>query len=283
MKNAITLVLSPTFKKKTYKILRQEKHFFQGIHSENAIEIIVIVEFLKQLSNGNNQFRVIQKEYQQSNQKGMYAWAKAMSPIHKEFIVNIDKNGMLTEIVNHDLITITWGELKYDLKKKFRKSDYKNQMIIGINNVLKNKILFHELMKDHYVFMLLFPTIYNECLKKEGDLKTQKTLHNFIGSRKVPIITKNKLKAVDTENNTVEIEAIGEVDNKTFRQDQVTSMIKMLKNRPRVPTTLRFNHTERYLLDKDHSPIQAMMLSLLRIPGTLYREEKTMIKQIDEI
>lgn len=37
---------------------------------------------------------------------------------------------------------------------------------------------------------------------------------------------------------------------KKFEQDKVTAMIRILKNRPRVPTLLELNYIERYLLEE---------------------------------
>jgi hypothetical protein len=58
------------------------------------------------------------------------------------------------------------------------------------------------------------------------------------------------------------------------------TLIKTLKNRPRVPTQVKLNYSERYLLDDSYFPTQVMCLSLLQIPGTLYRHEKTIVKQL---
>ena len=60
---------------------------------------------------------------------------------------------------------------------------------------------------------------------------------------------------------------------KKFEQDKVTAMIRILKNRPRVPTLLELNYIERYLLEEWPGPNKVCVCLWLR-SGTLYREEK---------
>ena len=66
--------------------------------------------------------------------------------------------------------------------------------------------------------------------------------------------------------------------SQNFDQETVTSLIKALKNSLRIPTQVKVNYIEKYLFDENHWPIQILNMSLIQIPGTLYREEKTILK-----
>lgn len=276
----IKLDFTPTFKQKTYFVLREERHRFEGVSSENFIESYLKIKHIRTFKNNINRFDVSQYNYKQSNAKGMYKWAGDLHSLRKNLVLDIDAFGHIVNVENHYLIKMYWEELLYDIKKIHKKDPYVHYMIKNISIIMNSKKSYTNLIKYSYPFINIFPHIYNKTLSDKTEVKGYRELNSFIGSKKVPIITSEKLKEIHTGANTIEVVATGEIDQDNFKQDHVSQMIKTLKNRPRVPTQVKLNYTERYLLDSSYSPMQVMCLSLLRIPGTLYREEKTIVKQL---
>ena len=64
---------------------------------------------------------------------------------------------------------------------------------------------------------------------------------------------------------------------KKFEQDKVTAIIRILKNRPRVPTLLELNYIERYLLEEWPGRNKVCVCLWLRFPGH-YTERKKYFK-----
>ncbi|MNT66768.1 hypothetical protein D3C72_2048560 [compost metagenome] len=94
----------------------------------------------------------------------------------------------------------------------------------------------------------------------------------------IPINTVETL--TELEDGKIQIEVQGTIDDEKFEQEKVTAMIRILKNRPRVPTQLQLGYIERYRLDEWPWSEQSMCMSIAEIPGTLYREERNILKAI---
>lgn len=276
---SILLNLKPNFKEKTYIVLREEHHRFEGISSENFTETNFKVKHIKKLENNINRFKISQHNYKQSNATGMYKWAGDLHLLRENIVLDIDINGHITNVQNHYLIKILWNEYKYELKKKHKKDPYAYDMIKNISHIIDSKENYTNTIKYNYTYAMLFPHIYNKKLSTVDEAKGYRELNSFIGTKDVPIITAEKIKEFTTKG--IDIVATGEIDKANFKQNHVSEMIKTLKNRPRVPTQVKLNYTERYLLDTNNSVTQAMCLNLLQVPNTLYRHEKTIVKQLN--
>ena len=275
-----TLNLNPTFKEKTYVIVREEHHRFEGISNKNFTEANFKVKHVGVLKNKANRFEVSQYNYKQSNVSGMYKWAGNLHSLRNKVVVDVDVYGQIINVENHYLIKIFWEELQYDLKKQHKKDPYVHFMIKNITHIMGSKKNYLNAIKYSFPYSILFPLVYNKGLYTANGAKGYRELNGFIGTKSVPILTTEKLKESSINTNSKELQVIGEIDTANFKQNHISEMIKTLKNRPRVPSQVKLNYIERYLLDTDDSPTQAMCLSLVQIPGTLYRYEKTIVKQL---
>ncbi|TGN27221.1 hypothetical protein [Empedobacter tilapiae] len=182
------------------------------------------------------------------------------------------------EILNLEEIQEKWIEIKPKVIKVHKDEKYKAIFIKGIDELLQNGEQLAHALRYAMPYQLLFPGIHTKDFKKNEAVKGYREIPNFIATKNIPVTTNESIK--DLENGRYQIDVKGVIDENKFEQDKVTNMIRILKNRPRVPTLVELNYIERYLLEEWPWSEQSMCMSLVQIPGTLYREEKNILKAI---
>lgn len=264
-----------------YHLIREEKNQFNGLENENSVEAIIEIEKLKSFENDNNLFRVSMTNYKQSNAEGMYKWVGMLHTLRKNLIISVDQNGMLDLVKNMNSVKEEWNKIKKIIDKEINDySKYNDVLISGVENLVNDPIYFSRNLKFSYPYLYLFPPIFNKSLFSDKKEIGYRILYHLLNIREIPIITQEYLRKYDPINKQIEIEVEGKIDKNNFEQYKLTELIQMLKNRPRVPTIANLNYLERYQFDLNYQLSQGMCMSLLTVPGSLYREEKTILKQI---
>ncbi|MDN5395372.1 MAG: hypothetical protein L0G39_14095 [Chryseobacterium sp.] len=260
-----------------YTFLREERYQFQGLRNENFIEAELKVT-LTSLDYEKPVFTVEMPFYKQSNKEGMYKWIGDLHQLREKIVCTLDENGQLGTIINLDDIRNQWKELKPKIILRHRNEHYREIFIKGVEELLEDGERLAQALRFAMPYQLLFPGIHFREFKKNEITKGYRELPNFIAAKSVPITTEERISKL--EDGRYQIDVKGSIDENNFAQDKVTAMIRILKNRPRVPTLLQLNYIERYLLEEWPWSEQSMCMSLAQIPGTLYREEKNILKAI---
>lgn len=271
--------IDDTGKFRHYLFLREERYQFQGLRNENSIEAFLKVKLIK--ADGDNPiFEVRMKSYKQTNSEGLYKWVGDVHELREYLVFSLNKDGNLGEILNLIDVVEKWNQIKPKLKLRHRKEQYSEIFFKGIDDLLTDATKLADALRFAMPYALLFPGMHVKEYKKSETIKGYRELPNFLATQSVPIITEESIE--ELEDGKYQIEVKGSIDEEKFEQDKVTAMIRILKNRPRVPTTVELQYTERYLLEKWPWSEQSMCMSLCQIPGTLYREEKNILKVIKE-
>jgi len=264
-------------KTRKYAFLREERYRFQGLRNENHVEMGMTVDVLS-VQQGLPVFKISMLRYKQSNAIGMYRWVGDLHEIRNELIFTLDENGRLGTMLNIEDIRKKWEKIKPELIRNHKTEPYKDIFMTGISELLEDPVQFASALRFAHPYLLLFPGIHHNDLKKQETLKGYRELPNFLATRNVPINTAETL--TELSDGTYRIDVSGSIDEDRFEQDKVTAMIRILKNRPRVPTKLQLGYIERYHLDEWPWSSQSMCMSIAEIPGTLYREERNILKAI---
>ena len=264
---------------RNYVFLREEKHQFQGLRNENNIEAKLNVKLIK--AEGESPiFEVRMTSYKQSNEEGLYKWVGDLHELREYLVFTLNKDGNLGEILNLEDVVEKWNQIKPKLKLRHRKEQYSEIFFSGIDELLTDSTKLADALRFAMPYALLFPGMHVKEFKKSETIAGYRELPNFLATKSIPIITEESIEELD--NGKYQIEVKGRIDEEKFEQDKVTAMIRILKNRPRVPTTVELQYMERYLLEEWPWSEQSMCMSLVQIPGTLYREEKNILKVIKE-
>lgn len=258
-----------------YTFLREERYQFQGLRNENYIEAELKVT-LTSIENDKPVFTVEMPFYKQSNKDGMYKWVGDLHELREKIVCTLDENGQLGKIINLTDIQNKWRAIKPKIVLKHRSEKYREIFIKGVEELLEDGERLAEALRFSMPYQLLFPGIHFKEFKKNETINGYRELPNFIAAKSVPITTEERIS--ELEDGKYQIDVKGSIDEDNFEQDKVTAMIRILKNRPRVPTLLQLNYMERYLLEEWPWSEQSMCMSLAQIPGTLYREEKNILK-----
>lgn len=264
-------------KTRKYAFLREERYRFQGLRNENHVEMGMEVKLLS-VSSGVPTFKLNIIRYKQSNATGLYSWIGDIHEIRDELIFTLNENGQLGTILNIQDIQIKWEKIKPEIMKRHKKDGHKDIFLTGIGELLENSDRLSDAFRFAQPYLLLFPGIHAKVLKKDEVSAGHRELPNFLATKKIPINTVETL--TELENGKLQIEVKGTIDESRFEQEKVTAMIRILKNRPRVPTQLQLGYIERYRLDEWPWSEQSMCMSIAEIPGTLYREERNILKAI---
>lgn len=262
-----------------YTFLREERYQFQGLRNENYIEAELKVT-LSSFEQEKPVFTVEMPLYRQTNTEGMYKWVGDLHQLRKKIVCTLNENGQLGKIINIDEVQNKWREIKPKIILKHRNERYREIFIKGVEELLEDGKRLAEAFRFAMPYQLLFPGIHLKEFKKNQIISGYRELPNFIAAKSVPITTEEKIS--ELEDGRYQIDVKGSIDENRFEQDKVTAMIRILKNRPRVPTLLQLNYMERYLLEEWPWSEQSMCMSLAQIPGSLYREEKNILKAIHD-
>jgi len=262
---------------RTYSFLREERSQFQGFRNENYIEAELKVTFLT-AEDGVSVFKVEMPFYKQSNKESVYEWVGDLHELRSEIICTLNEEGYLGKIINLHEIRNKWEQMKPDVIKKHKDEAHKQIFISGIDELFEDEERFALALRYAMPYLMLFPGIVFKEFKKDVVSEGYRELPNFLAAKNVPIITEEKLTQLESGQYQIDIK--GDIDEEKFEQDKVTAMIRILKNRPRVPTQLKLQYMERYLLEDWPWSEQSMCMSLAEIPGTLYREEKNILKAL---
>lgn len=262
---------------RNYTFLREERYQFQGLRNENYIEAELKVT-LTSFDNEKPIFTVEMPFYKQSNKDGMYKWVGDLHQLREKIVCTLDENGQLGKIINLTEVQNKWREIKPKIVLKHRSEQYREIFIRGVEELLEDGERLAGALRYAMPYQLLFPGIHFKEFKKNEIINGYRELPNFIATKSVPIITEEKIS--ELEDGKYQIDVKGSIDENNFEQNKVTAMIRILKNRPRVPTLLQLNYMERYLLEEWPWSEQSMCMSLAQIPGTLYREEKNILKAV---
>ncbi|WP_223559678.1 hypothetical protein [Chryseobacterium lathyri] len=260
---------------RNYTFLREERYQFQGLRNENYIEAELKVT-LSSIENEKPVFTVEMPLYKQSNKDGMYKWVGDLHQLREKIVCTLNENGQLGKIINLTEVQNKWLEIKPKIILKHRSEQYREIFIKGVEELLEDGERLAEALRFAMPYQLLFPGIHFKEFKKNEIINGYRELPNFIATKSVPITTEETIS--ELEDGRYQIDVKGSIDEDNFEQDKVTAMIRVLKNRPRVPTLLQLNYIERYLLEEWPWSEQSMCMSLAQIPGTLYREEKNILK-----
>lgn len=262
-----------------YTFLREERYQFQGLRNENYIEAELKVT-LSSFEQEKPVFTVEMPLYRQTNTEGMYKWVGDLHQLREKIVCTLNENGQLGKIINIDEVQNKWREIKPKIILKHRNERYREIFIKGVEELLEDGKRLAEAFRFAMPYQLLFPGIHLKEFKKNQIISGYRELPNFIAAKSVPITTEEKIS--ELEDGRYQIDVKGSIDEDRFEQDKVTAMIRILKNRPRVPTLLQLNYMERYLLEEWPWSEQSMCMSLAQIPGSLYREEKNILKAIHD-
>lgn len=277
---SVVLKYKKTGRKRRYVLLREERNQFQGLRNQNSGETILEVDLLDEGPQGEQLFRISTLAHRQSNKKGFFKWVHDLQPLRKEVVAKTGQFGEMTGIENTAGIKNTWNSILGKLLAEHGKEKHAAGFITSIEKLLNDKERLVNAFKYAPPYSNFFPDIFNKELHFDRPVKGYTELQGFLGTKTVPIITEGTLKEYDPVKETYEVERNGTIDQEHFRQDRVTALIRLLKNRPRVPAQVKLNYSERYLFDAAHWPLQALNMSLAYVPGTLYREEKILLKAV---
>jgi len=275
--DSIILNYKQTGNKKTYDIIREERSQFQKLNNENFIYAKSELELLEEDQSGQC-FKITIPSYKQSNKNGMYKWVENLQPIRRNVVIKTGEFGEMNKVENLPFLRNKWNQLKYDIISKHKNEEHCKNFIKGIDNLFEDGDRFMKTLKFSFPYNNFFPDIFNKELIFGQCINGYTELPNFLGVKNIPIITKAKYCGFDVEKKIHKIDVEGEIDSENFDQETVTSLIKTLKNSLRIPTKVKINYIEKYFFDENHWPVQILNMVLIQIPGTLYREEKTILK-----
>ena len=264
---------------RNFILLREERSQFQVLRNENFVEIHLKASAFKS-ENDTYRFSVEITSFKQSNAEGMFKWVGDLHELREKVVFSLDENGQLGKIHNLEDLQIKWKDLKPKIFLKHKDENYKNLLISGVEKLLQDDERLSETLRHSMPYILLFPGIQNKEFKKNEVVKGHRKIPNFIAAKNIPIITDEVL--TETDEGKYEINVTGVIDEENFEQNKVTAMLRILKNRPRVPTMVELKYLERYLLDDWPWSSQSMCMSLVQVPGSMYYEEKNILKMITE-
>lgn len=265
---------------KQYFLYREERSELLGRTVENKITAEVSLELSKDFA-GEKLFIVSISDYKQTNSEGLFKWVQDLMPVRKKIIFTVTENGELGSIKNHGEINNTFKEIIPWIMKKHSTDDNAEFMGKELPLLMNDAERLAESWRYAPPYINLFAGIHGKKYSKEAEVNGFRVLPSFVGIKEVPIYTKEKLiKAGSRREPEIEIEVEGVLAKDKIDQPKLSSFVKLLRDNPMAVTEMTLRYNENHILNKYHWTVQSTCMSLVVIPGFLYRQETTAIKEI---
>jgi hypothetical protein len=265
---------------KQYFLYKEEKSELLGRTTENKITADVSVQLSKNFV-GEKIFIVSISNYKQTNVEGLYKWVQDLLPIRKKIIFTVSEDGSLGNIKNHGEINNTFKEIIPWVLKKH--SAEKNIEFMGkeLSILMNDAERLAKSWRYAQPYINLFAGIHGKSYNKEIEVQGYRELPSFIGIKELPIYTKEKLvKDGCRRDSNIEIEVEGVLAVDKIDQEKLSSFVRLLRDNPLAVSEITLKYNENHILNEYHWTVQSTCMSLVIIPGFLYRQETTAIKEI---
>ena len=262
-----------------YTLYREERTQLQGIMTQNKTMAEVSLQVSKD-ALGEPVFLVDISDYKQSNRTGLYGWVQDLVPLRSQVIFSATKEGLLGHIRNHSSIKEVFDSLiPFVLKKHTAEQNHVN-IGKGIALLMDDPERLATSWRYTAPYINLFPGMFQKKYSPGVAVAGYRELPNFIGIKQIPINTTEKLTTTATRRKPFfEIETTGTLATEKFDPEKMSALVRLLRNHPRVPTDITLRYNENHTLDEDYRIHQTVCMSLVVIPGFLYRQETTILKR----
>jgi len=257
----------------TFKFLKSEYSHLRALENSNKTQAIIKVDSIGE-EDGCAKLRLRTTAYKQSNKKGLFGWVDDLQVIKDDLEVLLTPDGLLGKVLNISDVQKKWEANKKRIIKKHSKEKYIKGFVAAINELLEDEPRFTASLRYVTPYVLLcsgFSAATEEA-------QCYREIPNFVGTKTVPIIAKTQPHTPEGKPDTQEIIVTGEIDRENFEQEKVSAFVAMMRDNLRAKTEVQLRYSERYAFKNNTLPTQAMCMSMVVIPGFLYREEESHLK-----
>lgn len=257
-----------------YKFLKTEYSHLRALENKNTTKAIIECQFLGK-RNDNKEYQLKTTNYHQSNTDGLFGWVNDLQNIKANLRVSITKDGLLNKVLNMEEVRSKWATIKNTTIKKHSNEKGSADFAKLITKLLEDEKRFTASLRYVSPYISLFSGFSKNTQKED----CYREISNFLGVKTIPI--KANAVPLDTEPSIgTEIIADGRIDKDNFNQAQVTDFVRTMRENLRAKAEVQLRYTERYAFKEQELPTQAMCMSMVVIPGFLYRNEKSFLKEI---
>lgn len=258
-----------------YKFLKTEYSHLRALENKNTTQAAIECRFLGE-KNGNKEYYLKTTNYHQSNTNGMFGWVNDLQVIKENLQVSITKDGLLHEILNIEQVRSKWANIRNKTIKKHSSEKRSADFAKLITKLLEDEKRFTAALR----YVTPYISLFSGFSKNTGKEECYREIPNFMGVKTIPIKAKAAPLTTDSATTITEIIANGRIDEDNFNQAQVTDFVRTMRENLRARAEVQLRYTERYAFNGHALPTQAMCMSMVVIPGFLYRNEKSFLKGI---
>jgi len=258
-----------------YKFLKTEYSHLRALENKNTTKAVMECRFLGE-KNGKRQYYIKTTNYRQTNTQGMFGWVNDLQVLKENLHISITEDGLLDKTLNMEQIRSKWASIKNKTIKKHSSEKRSADFAKLITKLLEDEEKFTASLRYVTPYISLFSGFSKNTQKEE----CYREIPNFMGAKIIPIKAEAAPLATENSSALTEIIANGKIDKDNFNQAQVTDFVRTMRENLRARAEVQLRYTERYAFNGHALPTQAMCMSMVVIPGFLYRNEKSFLKAI---
>ena len=258
-----------------YRFIKTEYSHLRALENENTTKAAMECRFLSE-KNDKREYVIKTKNYRQTNTKGMFGWVNDLQMLKENLHVSLREDGLVGEILNMEQIRSKWASIKNEVIKKHSHEKRSADFAKLITKLLEDERSFTASLRYVTPYISLFSGFSKNTQKEE----CYREIPNFVGTKTIPIKAKTAPLTAENSSTLTEIIATGEIDKENFDQTKVTDFVRTMRDNLRARGEVQLRYTERYAFNGSLLPAQAMCMSMVVIPGFLYRNEKSFLKKM---
>ena len=257
---------------------REERAQLQGLSNDNKSTAKVTLESL--VYKNKDCFAISLSDHRQTNHKGMFGWVADLAFVKKKIVFTLNEQGFLGELQNHAQIYAGWKSAYHRIMHKHQQEKHSKATGTGIDALMKDPAQLAAALRYAPPYVSLFMGINGKEYTDAQPSAGYRLLPNFIGVKSLPVNTEEVLQPAGADSSTMDIEVTGKLDDEHIDQDKISSLVRLLRDHPRASAEVKLRYNESIKLDKDCWPVQSICMNLIVIPGFLFRQETTILKEI---
>ncbi len=266
-------IINTSPKIREYQFLKKEYSHLRALENKNTTKAIIQCQ-LQEDKNEEKIYHIKTTNYHQENTIGLFGWVNDLQVLKEDLYVTLTKEGLLKEVLNIGEIRSKWASIRKEIIEKHSSEKRSVDFAKLITKLLEDEQRFADSLRYVTPYISLFSG-FSQNTKQQ---KCYREIPNFPVAKIIPIKAKATLLSNQSQTPFTEVVANGEIDRDNFDQAKVTDFVRTVRDNLRARGEVQLRYTERYAFNAGVLPEQAMCMSMVVIPGFLYRNEKTFLK-----
>lgn len=208
-----------------------------------------------------------------------------LAQVKEHLLVEIDRTGQLSRVLNKEELQAKWAALKPALQARYRSSaEVSGQLLDQLGTVLHEEGQLEHVLRQAPEYRLLLPAIFGRPYYTAASQPGSTILQRFLGELDLAVRTEARLAAPASAAGACTVQVVGWIDEAHYPAAGVRQAVRALTDRFDVDPALHLLYRENYGLGP--APYQgvthAASHTRYEVPGVVGREVTALLTTLTD-